>query len=296
LGSNPLNNEFMNSCYLCNSKRYTLRDGSVRDDPEIKVLECEECGLVYLSSLNHIENDHYENSGMHDGETPDINTWLKETATDDERRYQFLKEKMVNSTVLDFGCGAGGFLDRAGKTASKVAGVELEAALQSSFNKRELSVYPSLQNAIDNSEKYNLITAFHVVEHLSDPVSILQNLSQLLGGRGEIIVEVPSSNDALLTLYNNEPFQNFTYWSQHLFLFNTTTIQMLIKKAGLKLNWTKHIQRYSLSNHLYWLAKGKPGGHKEWYFMESVELNRQYENQLATLGMTDTIMVGIGKI
>jgi hypothetical protein len=224
----------MNSCYLCNSKRYTLRDGSVRDDPEIKVLECEECGLVYLSSLKHIENDHYENSGMHDGETPDINAWLKESATDDERRYQFLKEKMVNSTVLDFGCGAGGFLDKAGKTESKVAG-------------------------------------------------------------GEIIVEVPNSNDALLTLYNNEPFQNFTYWSQHLFLFNTTTIQMLIKKAGLKLNWTKHIQKYSLSNHLYWLAKGKPGGHKEWNFIESVELNRQYENQLATLGLTDTIMVGIGK-
>jgi len=285
----------MNNCYLCGCQDSAVRPGSVRDNQEIDVLECEGCGLVYLSSLNHIENGHYENSGMHDGDTPDISAWLKETATDDERRYQFLKEKIVNNAVLDFGCGAAGFLDRAKTIATTVAGIELETVLQPSFNERELSVYPALQNAIDIDERYSLITAFHVVEHLSDPVRILQNLSQLLAGGGEIIVEVPSSNDILLTLYSNDPFQNFTYWSQHLFLFNATTIQMLIKKAGLKLNWTKHIQRYSLSNHLYWLAKGKPGGHKEWNFMDSDELNRQYEQQLASLGVTDTIMVSISK-
>jgi len=281
------------SCYLCNSKEYTIRSGSVRDNPKIKILECEDCGLVYLSSVNHIDNDHYENSGMHDGESPDINAWLKETATDDERRYQFLKEKLINSRVLDFGCGAGGFLERAQKTATKVAGVELESALQPSFNDRRLSVYSNLQSVIDSGEKYNLISVFHVVEHLSNPITVLKDLAQLLEKDGEIIVEVPSSNDVLLTLYNNVPFQNFTYWSQHLFLFNTATIQMLIKKSGLKVNWTKHIQRYPLSNHLYWLSKGELGGHKKWSFLNSIELNRQYEQQLAAIGMTDTIAIGI---
>jgi len=284
------------SCYLCDSKKNTLRDGRIRDNPKIKVVECEECGLVYLSSQNHIEEGHYENSGMHDAKHPDIDAWLKEAATDDERRYQFLKEKLINSAILDFGCGAGGFLDRAKESAAKVAGIELETALQPSYNERELSVYPNLQSVIDSGEKYNLISAFHVVEHLPDPISILKALSQILAGGGEIIFEVPSSNDILLTLYNNEAFQKFTYWSQHLYLFNTMTIQMLMKKAGLKVNWTRHIQRYSLSNHLHWLAKGKPGGHKEWGFLDSDELNRQYGQQLAALGLTDSIIVGVGKI
>ena len=78
-----------------------------------------------------------------------------------------------------------------------------------------------------------------------------------------MIIEVPNSSDALLTLYENEPFQNFTYWSQHLFLFNEKTMTELVKKAGLKLNWIKHVQRYPLSNNLYWLAKGEPGGHQK---------------------------------
>jgi len=66
-----------------------------------------------------------------------------------------------------------------------------------------------------------------------------------------------------------------------------------IKKAGLKLNWVKHIQRYSLANHLYWLAKGRPGGHEHFNFIDTVELNKQYESQLAALEITDTIIASI---
>jgi 2-polyprenyl-3-methyl-5-hydroxy-6-metoxy-1,4-benzoquinol methylase len=48
--------------------------------------------------------------------------------------------------------------------------------------------------------KYDVSTAFHVIEHLADPVSILSMLSALLQPSGKLIVEVPSANDALLTL------------------------------------------------------------------------------------------------
>jgi len=242
-----------------------------------------------LSSTDHIKKEHYEESGMHDGGL-NINDWLKGTHKDDERRYQFIKEKITNKTVLDFGCGAGGFLEKAKVVAKNVVGVELERALQPSFKQRHLNVFPDL-TAVRGS--YDVITAFHVVEHLSDPAITLRDLSTLLSFGGEIIVEVPNSEDALLTLYNNKKFQDFTYWSQHLFLYNAQTMKILVKKAGLKLNWVKHIQRYSLANHLYWLAKGGPGGHEHFNFIDTVELNKQYESQLAALEVTDTIIVSI---
>lgn len=284
------------ACYLCGSTQTTKCPGSVRDKQEIEILECQGCGLVYLSSFEHIRDGHYENSGMHGGEEPDIDGWLKETQPDDERRYRFLKEKIINQKVLDFGCGNGGFLDIAARSARNVAGIELETALQPSYSERGLRVFPHLEGAIESGEKWDVITAFHVVEHLPKPAEILRELSSLLIVGGEIIIEVPSANDALLTLYGNSPFQNFTYWSQHLYLFNAETMKRLIEKAGLKLNWLKHIQRYPLSNHLYWLAKGKPGGHKAWVFMESEILNSAYENQLAALGLTDTIMACLSRI
>ena len=67
------------------------------------------------------------------------------------------------------------------------------------------------------------------------------------------------------------------------------------KKAKLKVEWVKFVQRYSLSNHLYWLSKGKPGGHKVWRFLENVSLNKKYESQLASLGKTDTIIICLKK-
>lgn len=132
------------SFYLCCSEEYSTRPGSVRDNGEIEVLECQACGLVYLSSQSHIEDGHYENSGMHDGESPDIETWIRETQPDSERRYQFLKERMTNRRVLDFGCGIGGFLDHAKDTATAVAGIELETSPQPSYQSRGLAVFPSL--------------------------------------------------------------------------------------------------------------------------------------------------------
>ena len=60
------------SCYLCKSDKFSKRTGSVRDNPDIDILECSDCGLVYLSSLEHIQDGHYEESGMHDYEVPDI--------------------------------------------------------------------------------------------------------------------------------------------------------------------------------------------------------------------------------
>jgi 2-polyprenyl-3-methyl-5-hydroxy-6-metoxy-1,4-benzoquinol methylase len=290
-----MSNEKKECCYLCDSSNFIIRPGCVRYNKNIDILECTNCGLVSLSSLDHIKSEHYENSGMHDSTQPDISSWIKETQGDDKRRYEFVKEKIINNRILDFGCGTGGFLDLAKLSGSKVAGVELEKALQALFKEKGLNVFPNLEAAQKEGSKWDLITAFHVVEHLPDPKYMLRELASLLSDEGELIIEVPNSNDALLTLYDNKAFQNFTYWSQHLYLFNQKTLSELVKQAGLKLNWIKHVQRYPLSNHLYWLANGKPGGHSKWGFMNNIVLDSEYENELASLGMTDTIIVGISK-
>ena len=125
---------------------------------------------------------------------------------------------------------------------------------------------------------------------MPDPLQVLKLLAEKLSSNGQIIIEVPSSEDALLTLYDCDAFQRFTYWSQHLFLFNSNNLNLLARKAGLKVKAIQHIQRYQLSNHLHWLSKGKPGGHKAWSFIDSPELNNAYANALAAIGKTDTLV------
>ena len=50
---------------------------------------------------------------MHDNIKPDIGSWVNTTCADDEKRFNFMKEVMVNKAVLDFGCGSGSFLNLA---------------------------------------------------------------------------------------------------------------------------------------------------------------------------------------
>ena len=144
---------------------------------------------------------------------------------------------------------------------------------------------------IDKISILNKNTSSYLSFSLKFIEEILEKLKNLLEDDGKLIIEVPNANDALLTIYENEAFSNFTYWSCHLYLYTQHTLNLLAKQAGFKVEFIKHIQRYPLSNHLYWLSFNKAGGHEKWGgYLDSKELNQAYENQLATLGATDTLI------
>lgn len=286
-----------NKCYLCGSTEFKTRPGNVRDRPELEVLECVFCGLVCLSSFNHIRGSFYEDSQMHGPKALDIEAWLKKTDWDDNRRFQYLKSKLPNRSLLDFGCGAGGFLLKAKELAAVVYGVELETHLSNYYQGCGLTVFQRLSDIPNDISRdgYDIITMFHVLEHIPDPKSILSELSEMLASDGQMILEVPNANDVLLTLYQCEAFSHFTYWGCHLFLYTVKTLEMLFSQINLKVNYIKQIQRYPISNHLYWLANGKPGGHERWHFLDSPELHCAYEKQLAAIGNCDTILASVSR-
>lgn len=278
-------------CYLCGCDSINRRTGSVRDKPDLDILECRECGLVFLSSFDHITETFYEDSGMHDS-VVDRETWQRTTAWDDERRMLAFRRIIENKSILDFGCGNGGFLLRARDIATSVVGIDADNCLKEWFAQEKLPMFSCIEEV---SGKFDVITLFHVLEHIADPRSMLMKIADKLEIGGQLIVEVPSSADALLSLYNCQEFSHFTYWSCHLYLFNQTNLATLAKQAGLVVNYVKQVQRYPISNHLYWLAKGKPGGHQLWGFMDSAELQAAYEDQLAAIGACDTIVASFSR-
>jgi 2-polyprenyl-3-methyl-5-hydroxy-6-metoxy-1,4-benzoquinol methylase len=273
-------------CYLCGSKSFSPRKGRVRDAPHIQILECTGCGLVTLDRQDQINESFYQESGLHGADVPSIESWLRDTEWDDERRFAMMSAALPNKRLLDFGCGAAGFLKRAQGLAAEVKGIELETRVRE-YWEGNISIVASVEAA---GEGWDLITAFHVIEHLHDPRAIISRLAVALKPKGRMVLEVPNSNDALATLYDCGPFQSFTYWSQHLFLFNAATLERLAHQAGLRVVAVQHYQRYPLSNHLHWLSQGKSGGHKRWAFLDTPELTTAYASSLAAMGKTDTLI------
>jgi 2-polyprenyl-3-methyl-5-hydroxy-6-metoxy-1,4-benzoquinol methylase len=255
--------------------------GSIDTRDGKPVYQCA-CGLVSVDAPPH---DYSQ--PMHEG--IDSERWARESVIDDERRFTALKPMLVNKRVLDVGCGTGGFLRLARGVALSVMGVEPYVG---SGGCVDIPVQPFLQ-FVDGG--WNVVTLFHVLEHQVDPIGFLVEIERVLGVFGTLVVEVPSADDALMTLYGCSEFTRHTLWSKHLHLFNAKTLTETAKRAGLRVEAVRHIQRYPLSNHLHWLARGKPDGHREWGFLDSPELAKAYEDALAAIGKTDTIMAFMRK-
>jgi len=46
----------MDSCYICESVKFSKRSGSVRDNKNLNILKCDNCGLVFLDKKSHIND------------------------------------------------------------------------------------------------------------------------------------------------------------------------------------------------------------------------------------------------
>ena len=282
-------------CYLCDGEMNIIHRGC-RDNEKINVCKCSSCGLVSLDSFQHITDEFYAEGNMRTGEVdPDkIETWIQESIVDDTRRFDKLKTRLEGKSVLDFGSGAGGFCKLIKEVAETVYALEPDRETKSIYDSFGVGHYENLSEIPDDL-KFDYITAFHVFEHLTDPIATLNELSEYLKDDGVIILEYPNANDSLLTLYECDSFADFTYWSCHTMLFNKKTTKIMIDKSKMNANIIEGIQRYPLSNHLHWLSKNKPGGHKEWSFLNTEEIDKAYHAVLDKQDKCDTIWAELTK-
>lgn len=290
-------------CIVCGNESFELFHQGTRDNSEIDVLRCEKCKSLQLSSFLQIKEGFYEDGNMHKGQysvlgdtysEQDWDSWVSETKEDDFRRADAIKAKiegegLKESKVLDFGCGNGGFLRRLKEQkAANVVGVELDRAAREHLLSEGIDVYESV-DMIDPSVKFDVITMFHVIEHLEEPVKIMRTLRERLTDNGLLVVETPNADDALISQYHCKKFMDFTFWSAHLFLYNTDSLGMLMDHCGFSTVKNSQVQRYPLANHLFWLSEGEPGGHVKWKELSDDSLNKLYEDRLKKIHKCDTL-------
>lgn len=275
-------------CVLCGSHNIAVIHKGTRDNDRLNVLRCNACGLCFLDSFEHITNAFYEDSNMYQNKkSVDIKQMLKTTQKDDVRRSKFLEEMCINRKVCDFGCGFGGFMSNLNQGKGIVKGVELESIARNYDCSLGFDVRSSLE---DFDEKFDIITMFHVIEHIVNPKACIGNIAEHLEEAGKLVIETPNADDALITMYDCEAFKDFTYWSPHVILYTLDTLKILLEECGFKETERYQIQRYPLTNHLYWLSHGFPGGDNKLTELNDENLFLEYEKMLRKLGKCDTIL------
>jgi SAM-dependent methyltransferase len=234
-------------------------------------------------------------------ETPlDLTESRMETKVDDLRRFSMLEFEIKNKKLIEIGSGNGGMLLLEKLRANLVIGIEPDKRFHKHFKAEGLRIYSRINDytrETDNSneQKADIVTSFHVIEHVKNPLEFLLEILNLLKQGGKAYVETPNSNDALIKLYDSTAFKDFTYWDNHLQLFNKKSFEFMLKRITEITFRSIPVQRYGIANHLFWLANSKPGGHLKWSYLENIQLNEQYKEVLSDLNMNDTLFYEITK-
>ena len=148
------------------------------------------------------------------------------------------KLKLINSfnsenkTLLDIGCGTGDFLETAIKDNWSITGIEPnEQARQIANSKTNNSVFEIEELLKLKPNSFDVITLWHVLEHLPNLEMHTALLKSLLKPNGTLVIAVPNYKS-----YDAKHYKSF--WAaydvpRHLWHFSKTSISKLFKKENL---------------------------------------------------------------
>lgn len=141
-----------------------------------------------------------------------------------------------NKRLLDVGAGTGDFLTEAKKYGWEVAGVEPNELARLKSSEKGVALLQNL-DAIPTSDKYEVITLWHVLEHLPDLESQIAKLVGLLTDNGTLVVAVPNFKSFDAKYYKE-------FWAafdvpRHLWHFSKRSVQSIFAKHGMRLVRTK---------------------------------------------------------
>jgi SAM-dependent methyltransferase len=145
--------------------------------------------------------------------------------------------------VLDFGCGDGTFLRRTSRAGWASFGVE------ASFRPEDhatdgYEVFNSLE-AVRGRGPFDAITLWHVLEHLTDPLAMIRELSGLLTPGGVIVIGVPDAGGVQARTLG--PDWMHLDVPRHLYHFGKTSLEGLLSRASLSpFRWWNHEIEYDL--------------------------------------------------
>lgn len=142
--------------------------------------------------------------------------------------------------VLDFGCGngvSGQLLAR--KFGCRVAGIDIDLALVQAARARGVKScwYDGVELMPFDSEQFDVVTCFHTIAHVPDPVIAMSEMLRVLKPGGRIAVVTPNRWYTLAMLPKNL-VNSYRPDMTVLRYFDRSSLRKLMTFGGLTRSWT----------------------------------------------------------
>lgn len=232
-----------NKCPWCGSNKAQINlwlKDEFLTKKDFHICECLNCGLLYTMPRPSKEkigayyksDEYYSHQENKKGFVPRLYEAIKKINL--KHKFRLASRDLPVGRLLDIGCGVGDFLRVAENKGWQCTGVEPSEEAREIARQRikgDLLYSEDLEQLPDQS--FDLITMWHVLEHVDDLKWQVAQLQRLIKPNGRIVIAVPNYRSYDGRFYN-------AYWAaydvpRHLNHFNRTVLTKMFKTSGLSL-------------------------------------------------------------
>lgn len=233
----------LDNCPVCNSVQFTpfiaCKDYTVSQET-FQIVSCAACGFKFTNPRPTDETigSYYKSEDYvsHTNTKKGLINRLYHTVRSYtlKKKLSLIESYVSRGTILDYGCGTGMFLGTCKAAGWNAFGFEPDSDARGIAQAQSLSVHTSkldLAKAL-NGTKLDVITLWHVLEHVTDLDDTLSFFKQHLADNGTLIIAVPNYTSADAKHYGQ-------YWAgydvpRHIYHFDLKTVSQLLSKIGFK--------------------------------------------------------------
>ncbi|MCP3932290.1 MAG: class I SAM-dependent methyltransferase [Bacteroidetes bacterium] len=218
------------NCVVCENDQFAIwcQDGV------FNVLECNNCGLVFVNPCLNNEGLDLVYSGHHSNRISNPDECKKR-----EPMYildrNFLEGNIDHGNILDVGCGGGFFLEKFNPEKWKRVGLEIDPDTRPYAEKHfgiNVEIGTSEKMPFEN-ESYDVVSFRGSFEHLVNPDLTMKEVARVTRKGGYLYFSAtPNVNSFCARLYRQK-------WNQfdakeHIFMFSVETLEKLVEPFGFK--------------------------------------------------------------
>ncbi|MBW7844971.1 MAG: class I SAM-dependent methyltransferase [Bacteroidia bacterium] len=237
--------ENLTECLVCGNNKFALEltcKDYVASGETFNLLRCTNCSFLFTNPRpTEAEISKYYQSNRyisHAGDKQNLSfiykiyDWVRDYSIG--KKIRLIKKYHTSGNLMDLGCGLGYFLNGVilDKTFNAIGVDVSEDAIK--FVQSKFGHAVKNENELDSIQpaSMNVITQWHVLEHVHNLSNRMKQLKKILHADGTMFIAVPNSDS-----WDAKHYKEF--WDaydvpRHLYHFNTKSFNLLMNKYGFK--------------------------------------------------------------